>query len=284
MYKLVALDIDGTLLNSQKQLTSRVCAAIKSAKQQGVKVVLASGRPLEGMLATAKILGLDGINDFILPFNGSLIIKPVSKEILHSAILTGKDAIKLKQLADNLGVNILAFSPTRGLITPKHNTYTDYEAKLNNIEYSIVDFNQLEPDEAILKVMMIDEPELLSQAIAQLPNSLKMQYSMARSLPFFYEFMNPDSNKGMGMKALANHLNLTADEIICVGDAENDLQMIQFAGLGVAMENASAQLKASANYICASNDQDGVAEVFEKFVLNQFINKLQTTSAMADVA
>ena len=106
MYKLVALDIDGTLLNSQKQLTSRVCAAIKSAKQQGVKVVLASGRPLEGMLATAKILGLDGINDFILPFNGSLIIKPVSKEILHSAILTGKDAIKLKQLADNLGVNI----------------------------------------------------------------------------------------------------------------------------------------------------------------------------------
>ncbi|MEH6454632.1 MAG: HAD hydrolase family protein, partial [Psychromonas sp.] len=133
MYKLVALDIDGTLLNSQKQLTSRVCAAIEAAKQQGTQVVLASGRPLEGMLSTAKMLGLDGVDDFILPFNGSLILKPVSREIIHSAILTGKDAIELKQLADKLGVNILAFSPTRGLITPKQNTYTDYEAKLNNI-------------------------------------------------------------------------------------------------------------------------------------------------------
>jgi Cof subfamily protein (haloacid dehalogenase superfamily) len=268
MYKLVALDIDGTLLNSQKQLTSRVCAAIESAKQQGIKIVLASGRPLEGMLSTAKSLGLDGIDDFILPFNGSLIMKPFNKEILHSAILKGKDAIELKQIADNLGVNILAFSPTRGLITPKQNTYTDYEAKLNNIEYSIFDFALLEQDEPILKVMMIDAPDLLTQAIGQLPNTLKAKYSMARSLPFFYEFTNHDSNKGMGMKVLAKHLNLTAEEIICVGDAENDLQMIQFAGLGVAMENASEQIKESANYICASNDQDGVAEVFEKYVLN----------------
>lgn len=269
MYKLVALDIDGTLLNSQKQLTSRVIAAIESAKQQGTQVVLASGRPLEGMLSIANQLGLDGVDDFILPFNGSLILKPVSREMIHSAILTGKDAIELKQLADKLGVNILAFSPTRGLITPKKNTYTDYEAKLNNIEYSLFDFELLAHDEPISKVMMIDEPDLLTSAIEQIPSSLQAKYSMARSLPFFYEFMNPESNKGMGMAALTKHLNLTPEQVICVGDADNDLEMIQFAGLGVAMSNASEKVKASANFICASNDQDGVAEVFEKFILNE---------------
>ncbi|MEH6454631.1 MAG: HAD-IIB family hydrolase, partial [Psychromonas sp.] len=150
--------------------------------------------------------------------------------------------------------------------------------------YSLFDFELLDHDEPILKVMMIDEPDLLTQAIAQLPISLKAKYSMARSLPFFYEFMNPDSNKGKGMKALTKYLNLTAEEVICVGDAENDLEMIQFAGLGVAMSNASDQVKASANYICASNDQDGVAEVFEKYVLNQITEPLETTPLMDSVA
>ncbi|WP_019615627.1 Cof-type HAD-IIB family hydrolase [Psychromonas ossibalaenae] len=268
MYKLVALDMDGTLLNSEKALTSRVREAIKSAKEQGIKVVLASGRPFEGMLPTLKELDLDGADDYVLTYNASLILKVACKSVVSSAILTGQDAIDLNKLADKLGVNILAYSMTRGLITPKQNEYTDYEAKLNGIEYSEFDFNMLDADEDILKVMMIDQEQTLSKAVEQLPKSLQEKYSMARSTPFFYEFMNKNSNKGMGMAALTAHLGLTAEQIICVGDAANDLEMIKYAGLGVAMENGSDEVKANADYITASNDQDGVAHVFEKYVLN----------------
>ncbi len=267
MYKLIALDMDGTLLNSQKALTSRVRSAITSAKEQGIKVVLASGRPFEGMLPTLKELGLDGKDDYALTYNASLILKVACKTVVSSAILTGQDAIELNKIANKLGVNILAYSMTRGLITPKQNKYTDFEAKLNGIEFTEFDFNKLEADEDILKVMMIDEPELLSKAIDELPQALQDKYSMARSTPFFFEFMNKDSNKGKGMAALTAHLGLSPEQIICVGDAANDLEMIKYAGLGVAMENAIDEVKAHANYITASNDDEGVAHVFEKYIL-----------------
>ena len=268
MYKLIALDMDGTLLNSEKKLTSRVRSAINSAKDQGIKVVLASGRPFEGMLPTLKELGLDGKDDYALTYNASLILKVACKTVITSAILTGQDAIELSKIANKLGVNILAYSMTRGLITPKQNKYTDYEAKLNNIEFSEFDFNLLDKNEDIVKVMMVDEPELLTEAIAKLPQAIQEKYSMARSLPFFFEFMNKNGNKGKGMAALTAHLGLTPEQVICVGDAANDLEMIKYAGLGVAMENATDEVKAHANYITRSNDNEGVAHVFEKYLLN----------------
>ena len=268
MYKLVALDMDGTLLNSQKKLTNRVRSAISSAKEQGVKVVLASGRPFEGMLPTLKELGLDSEEDYALTYNASLILKVACQTVINSATLTGQDAIELYEIANKSGVNILAYSMTHGLITPKQNKYTDYEAQLNGIEFSEFDFYSLTADEDIIKVMMIDEPELLDNAIAQLPQALQGRYSTARSTPFFFEFTNKKSNKGTGMEALTAHLGLKPEQIICVGDAGNDLEMIKYAGLGVAMENATDEVKAHANYITASNDEDGVAHVFEKYVLN----------------
>lgn len=268
MYKLVALDMDGTLLNSQKKLTNRVRSAISSAKEQGIKVVLASGRPFEGMLPTLKELGLNGEDDYALTYNASLILKVACQTVVSQAILTGQDAIELYEIAKTLNVNILAYSMTRGLITPKKNKYTDYEAKLNNIKFTEFDFYKLDRDEEILKVMMIDEPTLLASAIAQLPEVLKNKYSTALSLPFFFEFMNKNSNKGKGMEALTAHLGLSPEQIICVGDAANDLEMIKFAGLGVAMGNAIDEVKAHANYITASNDDDGVAHIFEKYILN----------------
>ncbi len=267
MYKLVALDIDGTLLNSQKQLTGRVRSAIASAKEQGIKVVLASGRPFEGMLPTLTELGLNSEEDYALTYNASLILKVACQTVINSAILTGKDAIELYETAQQLGVNILAYSATHGLITPKQNKYTDYEAQHNGIEFTEFDFYNLAADEDIVKVMLIDEPELLDNAIAQLPQAVQDKYSTARSTPFFFELMNKQSNKGKGMEALTAHLGLTPEQVICVGDADNDLEMIKYAGLGVAMANATDEIKAHANYITTSNDQDGVAHVFEKYVL-----------------
>ncbi|MGB5443907.1 MAG: Cof-type HAD-IIB family hydrolase [Psychromonas sp.] len=267
MYKLVVLDMDGTLLNSQKEITSKVHEAITAAKQRGVKVVLASGRPLEGMLPTLQALGLTTEEDYVLTYNASLTLNVASRAVIRSELLNGQDAIDIFHLSNQLGVNTHAYSAKSGLITPKISKYTEHEANINGIEINIRDFTQLDPAEEMIKIMMIDEAATLTAAINQLPESLQQKYNMAQSAPFFYEFMSKNSGKAKGVAALAEHLGLTHEQVICVGDAGNDLGMIEYAGLGVAMSNATDDVKAVADYITLSNDEDGVAHVFEKFIL-----------------
>ncbi|MGL5292456.1 MAG: HAD-IIB family hydrolase, partial [Aeromonas sp.] len=166
------------------------------------------------------------------------------------------------------GVNIHGFSVTRGLISPRVSTYTEHESRLIGMPIHLIDFATLPADEQIMKVMMIDEAPLLSRAIAQLPAALYERYTVVQSAPFFLEFMNKNSNKGTGVAALAEHLGLSAEQVICVGDAGNDRHMIEYAGLGVAMGNATDDIKQLAQHITARNDEDGVAKVIEQFVLN----------------
>lgn len=268
MYKLIALDMDGTLLNSEREISAENKAAIAAARAQGVVVVLASGRPIDGMRTQLKTLDMTSDEDYVLSYNGSLVQKVKSGSIIRSNILTAADAKKLARLAREYGVHIHAFSQTRGLITPALNHYTEHESSIIGMPITVIDFAELDEDEQILKVMMIDQPELLSAAIKQIPESLHAEFTIVKSAPYYLEFLNLESNKGTGVKALADYLGIAADDVICMGDEGNDLHMIEYAGLGVAMANASDEIKAAANHITVSNDQHGVAKVIQEFVLN----------------
>ncbi|MBV7599126.1 sugar-phosphatase [Aeromonas sp. sia0103] len=268
MYKLIALDMDGTLLNPQGQITPRTHAAIAAARARGVTVVLTSGRPLEGMSAYLIELGLTGPDDYVICYNGALVQQVADHRILRSQLLTGADARAIAHLADELGVNIHGFSVRQGLISPRVSTYTEHESRLVDMPINLVDFATLPLDEQIMKVMMIDEEPLLSRAISQLPAELYQRYTVVRSSPYFLEFMNKQSNKGTGVAALAEHLGLSAAQVIAVGDAGNDRHMIEYAGLGVAMGNATEEIKGLAQHTTARNDDEGVAKVIEQFILN----------------
>ncbi len=269
MYKLVALDMDGTLLTSNKTISPRTKQAIQAAREQGVVVVLASGRPVDGMVRYLDELGMTSDQDYVLSYNASLVQRIASKEVIRKQILTGLDAKNIANLARELGCHVHAFSTEHGLITPADNYYTQHEAKINQISTTVMDFSELADDDEIIKVMLIDEPEVLSAVIAQLPAELYEQYTIVQSAPFFLEIMNPKSNKGTGVAMLAEHLGLEASQVICMGDAGNDSHMLEYAGLGVAMGNATDDVKALANHITASNDEDGVALVIEEFILNK---------------
>lgn len=269
MYKLVALDMDGTLLTSQKTLSPRTKQAIAAARDQGVHVVLASGRPLEGMLRYLEELGMTSDKDFVLSYNASLVQQVKSRTILRKQIMTGRDAKNIAAMARDLGTFVHAFSKTRGLITPQSNAFTDHEADINQVSATVIDFADLPDDDEIIKVMMVAEPEILSAAIRQLPEVVTEQYTVVQSAPFFLELLNPNSNKGTGVAMLAEHLGIDASEVICMGDAGNDHHMIRYAGLGVAMGNATEDTKALANHITDTNDNDGVAKVIEQFILNR---------------
>lgn len=266
-YKLIALDLDGTLLNTQKEISPRNRAAILAAREQGVQVILASGRPYIGMQKYMRQLGMTGDNDYVLCFNGARVERATGGQVINSKMLRGKDAKLVAAYAQQFGLNTHAFSPTRGLITPQASHYTQHEADSNFIDFTLLDFAELDDDEPIIKSMMIDPPQLLQTIIDQMPDELSARYTIVRSAPFFLEFIHPEANKGAGVAALAQHLQIQPEEIICCGDAGNDLHMLQYAGLGVAMGNATDELKAIADYITADHNESGVAEVIEKFIL-----------------
>ncbi|MCL9783140.1 Cof-type HAD-IIB family hydrolase [Vibrio sp. S4M6] len=267
MYKLVALDMDGTLLNERKEISQRTKDAISRAQSIGVKFVLASGRPLEGMLPYLEQLGIQGDNQFVVHYNGSLVTELGSGEVIYQQILSGKNAKEVHALAEQLKLHCHAFSLTQGAITPKENPYSQIEARVNGIKVTEVDFDALEDEHPIIKAMIVDDESKLTNAIPQIPESFKKTYNVVRSSRHFLEFLNPKSSKGFALQAISNHTGIDIHQMIAVGDAENDNHMIELAGLGVAMGNAMDSTKEVADYITLTNEQDGVASVIEKFVL-----------------
>ena len=265
MYKLIAVDMDGTLLREDKTISDRTKTAIHKAIEKGVKVVLASGRPIAGLERYLEELNLLSEDDYVLSFNGSVVQNVKTREIISKNILKGSDLKRLYALSKEIGVNIHAFTKD-GCVTPKMNEYTQLEGRINGIEVHEVDFDTIGEDEDVIKVMFIDPAPVLEEAMKHIPESIHKDFTVVRSAPYFLEFLNNASSKGTGIKALGEYLDIKPEEIICMGDAGNDLDMIQFAGLGVAMGNAFEEVKEAADYITYTNEEDGVAHVIEKFI------------------
>lgn len=207
--------------------------------------------------------------DYVLSFNGGLVQNTKTEEIVSKVSLKGSDLKYIYEISRKLNINIHAFSAKDGLITPKNSKYTEYEAEINGIDINIKDFNKIEDEEDIIKVMMIDPQEILDPAIEKLPSEIYEKYSVFKSAPFFLEFTHKEVDKGLGLKKLGEYLGIKQEEIIACGDAGNDLSMVKYAGLGVAMGNATEEIKQAANFITDSNDEDGIVRVIEKFILSE---------------
>ncbi|AAK78606.1 hypothetical protein BJV85_003383 [Clostridium acetobutylicum] len=268
MYKLIALDMDGTLLNDDKIISKRNKEAIKKAKNLGYKVVLSTGRPLKGVERYLKELDLVNDDDYAIAFNGGLVQNTKTGEVLGKELMKFEDLDRLYKLSQKFNVNIHMLSINE-CITPKKNPYTEVEVNINQIPLIEKNFNELPHDTVIVKIMMIDSKEKLDKVEKLLPKEIYDDYSVARSSDIFLEFSPKGVHKGVGLKILSEHLNLKKEELIAVGDAGNDIAMIEYAGLGVAMGNAFPYVKESADYVTDNNETHGVAKVIEKFMLNQ---------------
>ncbi|WP_050606522.1 sugar-phosphatase [Clostridium niameyense] len=266
MYKLIAIDMDGTLLKDDKTISEENKIAIKKAKDKGVKVVLSTGRPLEGIKKYLKQLDLISNHDYAVAFNGGLVEKTSEDEILTENYMTKEDLNLLYDLSKDLDIDI-HFLTIDKCYTPKLNSYSKMESDLNGIPLNVVDFNKLDENIKIIKIMFIGAEKKLDEIITKLPEFLYNKYNIVRTDAVYLEFLNKDVSKGYGVKKLAEKLGIKQDEVMCIGDAENDIHMVEYAGLGVAMGNAFPQLKKVANYITKTNEEHGVAHVIEKFVL-----------------
>lgn len=266
MYKLIAVDMDGTLLNENKEITNRCRQAVADLKRKGKKLVLATGRPLNGVMRYLEKLNLFDENDYVITYNGALVQSTKTKHVIFHKPLSRSAYLELYELSLQLGVNIHALTD-QIVLTPKKSRYTELESEINQIPIQVGPVNEVDASTLIVKVMFVDEADRLDAAYSQLPEWVKEKYTILRSAPYFLEFLDKSVNKGVGVSAVARQLGLKREEIICVGDAGNDLDMIQYAGLGVAMGNAFDEIKSAADYVTHSNEEDGVAHVIEEFML-----------------
>ena len=266
--KLIAVDIDGTLLNTKREVTPEVFSAVQDAKAAGVKIVIATGRPIAGVQNLLDELNLKDAGDYVITFNGGLVQDTSTGEDIVKEIMTYEDYQDIEFLSRKLGVHMHAITKD-GIYTANRNIgkYTVYEAGLVNMPVYYRTPEEM-VDKEIVKIMYIDEPEILDQAIAKLPKELYDKYTLVKSAPFYLEIVKKTVNKGAAVVHLTEKLGLTKEETMAIGDEENDRAMLEVVGNPVVMENGTDELKKIAKYITKSNDESGVAYAIREWVLN----------------
>ncbi|MDG4657691.1 Cof-type HAD-IIB family hydrolase [Ectobacillus antri] len=265
-YKMIVLDLDDTLLRDDHTISPRTKEALMKAQEAGVKVVLASGRPTYAMLDIAKELRLEEFGSFILSFNGAKIINCRTNEELFSSTLSPEMVNRLYNISRREDLFMHTYVGD-AIVTEANNQYTEIEADITGLPITEIYSLPEAVTEPVVKVLMMEDPERLAIAEKKLQEELQDELSVMRSKPFFLEFTEAGVTKGTSLHHLIQELGITREEVIAMGDSYNDLAMIEFAGLGVAMGNAPDDIKERADYVTDTNMNDGVAKVVETFVL-----------------
>lgn len=269
-YKMIVLDLDDTLLMDDHSISPRTKQSLMDAQEAGVKVVLASGRPTFAMTHIAKELELEKYGSFILSFNGAKITNCATGEELFSSTLSPETVHELYHISKQEEVGIHTYVGD-DIVTPANNKYTDIEAEITGMPIIEEEHFVQAIQEPVVKVLMVEAPERLVILEKKLQQQLEGKLNVMRSKPFFLEFTEVGVDKGTSLHHLIQKLNIQQEEVIAIGDSYNDLAMIEFAGLGVAMGNAPDDIKAIANYVTDTNMEDGVAKVVETFILDKIV-------------
>lgn len=267
--KLVAIDLDGTLLNSKREVPEENKKAIQAAKDAGVKVVLCTGRPLKGMTHILAECNLLEEGDLGITYNGGLVQRTHSGETLSQITHSKKDVLYAYALSQEIDMPI-NFIDLNHVYEPPYPTNKEslYSAIMSALPFAKIDPENLPDSLAINKMVMCWQIEELDEAITQISSEYHEYFTIMKSQPNLLEILPKSVDKGKGLAMLAEQLDISSDEIMALGDQENDLAMIKYAGLGVAMGNATDEVKSIAQFVTKSNDEDGVAYAIRKFVLN----------------
>lgn len=267
-YKLLVLDVDGTLLNDAKEITKRTLSALLKIQQMGVRVVLASGRPSYGLMKEAKTLELGNYGGFILSYNGCQIINAQNGEILFERRINPEMLPYLEKKARKNGFALFTYHDNLILTNNSDDEHVLDEAELNDLVVIEEEEFSTAIDFAPCKCMLVSDDEA---ALVALEEHWKKRLSgvldVFRSEPFFLEVVPCSVDKANTLGALLEHLGVKREEVMAIGDGTCDVAMLQLAGMGVAMGQAPDSVKACADYITASNEEDGVAAAVEKMIL-----------------
>lgn len=263
---MLVVDMDDTLLTDNHEISNENKEMLLRAQEMGVYVVLASGRPTSAMIEFAKELQCDVNNSFMISFNGSVITDLKEDKILFEHSLTKEQIHSLYDFSQQNNTHIITYIDGQ-IISERHSEYIDIEKNITGLKLNIVSSFKDTVTTSAVKCILLEEPKYLKSVETVLKAAMP-DLSICMSKPFFLEAAPNGIDKGASIKILAEKLNIHQSEIIAVGNAGNDLTMVQFAGLGVWVDNVDPELRHFADVIVASNNNHGVAEVVRRFILN----------------
>lgn len=269
-YKLLVLDVDGTLLNEEKVISKRTLSALLKVQQTGVRIALASGRPTYGLLPIAKSLELGLYGGFILSYNGSQIINAKNGEILFERRINPEMIPYIEKKAVKNNFALFTYHDDMLLTNNPDNVHVREEAALNNLKIITEEEFSTAIDFAPCKCMLVSDDE---EALTGLENHWKKRLDgvldVFRSEPYFLEVVPCSVDKANTLAVLLEYLGIQRDEVMAIGDGVCDVTMIQMAGTGVAMGNSVESVKICADYTTDTNANDGVAQAVEKLILTE---------------
>jgi Cof subfamily protein (haloacid dehalogenase superfamily) len=264
-YKMIVLDMDDTLLTDDHKISNRNKQAILKAQEMGVYVVLASGRPTLAMVTYAKELKLDFYNSHIISYNGGVVSDMKTNEVLFEKKLTKNQAHDLYDYSISKNTSILTYID-EVIVSELDTEFIAQERSITGMKHRLVkNFKEAVQNE-VVKCILTQSPEFLIPLESDLKKAMP-DLSVTMSKPFFLEVAPNGIDKSAGIQFLAKKLQINQQEIIAVGNASNDLAMVQYAGLGVWVDNVNPELRHLSDLIVSSNNHDGVAEVIEKYLL-----------------
>lgn len=264
-YRIIALDLDGTLTNHDKIVTEATLKALAKAQDNGAVVVLASGRPTYGIIPVADCLELEQRGGFILAYNGGKIVDCRTMETLYSQYLPDTVLPEIYDYAHRKGYALLGYSGNEIITESPDDKYVGEESRINKMPIRQVG-NLLENlEKHPTKLLMTGDPTEMVKAEEELAAILGNKMDVFRSAPFFIELVPKGIDKAHSLQRLLNHIGYTPSDMIAFGDGYNDISMLRFAGIGVAMANAAPEVRAEADYVTLSNEEDGVAAALTHF-------------------
>lgn len=263
--KLIAFDLDGTLLNENRELSEYNIKAIKKLIKKDIKIVIATGRPYAGFSRFLKELGILGENNYSITNTGSIIRKNTDNGNILVNAMNLNDYLFIKDLTKNYENLQVAFYTDDYLYIDEKTPNEAFIYDKNILKMETRDTAAYE-NEPICRINVMGKKELLDNFQKENLSILEENFSTMRNETFSFEILNKDSSKGKGLEFLSEYLNIERDEIMAFGDNVNDLEMIEYAGVSVAMKNGKDVLKFKADYIAESNSDNGVA----KFLFDYF--------------
>lgn len=296
-YKLIATDMDGTLLDDDKKVSERTLKAIEKAKAEGILFSICTGRNITGIKNYMELLKPTGP---VICNNGALIKSSDGSKILYKKLMEPEDARAVYELGCELKTTLIIWSGDQFYTNELNDRSYGYEKYSNLKPVLMPDFDKL-LEEGITKILFSDEPARIDEIVKLVESRRNMDLNRrqtgfyhaatdankriadenvginekwlgytttCKSLPFFLEFFNSGVSKGKAIEFIAEYCGISTTEIVGFGDGMNDMPLIRTAGFGVAMGNAFPEVKAAADYVTSTNNEDGVAKVIEQLEKN----------------
>lgn len=272
----IILDIDGTLLNDDKKISPETKKALITAQQNGVKLILASGRPTTGMHLYAEQLEMETYHGLLVSYNGAKVVDCQTKEELFNQTLTIAEGKAVLEHMKQFEVKVMIDKDDYMYVNNVYDCYITYKGEeINIIQYESRggNFKLCEKEDLaafldyrINKILTAGDPDYMQKNYQAMMAPFKNTLNCVFTADFYFEFTAKNIDKAKALDTVLTPMGIHAENIIAFGDGHNDITMVKYAGTGIAMDNAVPELKAVANSITLSNNKDGIAHVLNNFI------------------